>query len=90
MTINKPHLLTPEGLQRLNEELAYLSTTKREEVAERLQQAFEDGQDDDFVENAGLEAARNEQSFLEGRIQELTEILANYTLIDEDDDALPP
>lgn len=86
MTTQKPHLLTEDGLKRLTEELKHLSTVKREEVAERLHSAFEDGQDDDFVENAGLEAARNEQAFLEGRIQELTDILANYQIIGDSDD----
>jgi transcription elongation factor GreA len=81
--ITKPHLLTPEGLEKLTVELRRLSTTGREEVAERLQRAFQDGQDDDFVDNAELEAARNAQSFLEGRILELEEILKNYQLIDD-------
>jgi transcription elongation factor GreA len=52
-------------------------------VADRLHRAFQDGQDDDFVENAELEAARNEQAFLEGRIQELEDILKNYQIIDD-------
>lgn len=69
-------------MQRLTEELERLRTEGREKVAERLHRAFEDGQDDDFVDNAELEAARNEQSFLEGRIQELEDILKNYKLID--------
>jgi transcription elongation factor GreA len=55
----------------------------REEIAERLQRAFEDGQDDDFVENAELEAARNAQVFLETRIQEIKDILRNYQIIDQ-------
>jgi transcription elongation factor GreA len=83
MTFNKPHLLTQEGVAKLTQELEYLKTVKREEVADRLQAAFEDGQDDDFVENAGLEAARNDQAFIEGRIQELEEILKNYQVIAE-------
>jgi transcription elongation factor GreA len=82
MTTSKPHLLTQEGLERLTEELKYLTTVRREEIADRLHSAFEDGQDDDFVENAGLEAARNEQAFLEGRIQELEDILNNHTIIE--------
>lgn len=81
--ITKPHLLTPEGLEKLTAELKQLSTVGREEVAERLQRAFQDGQDDDFVDNAELEAARNAQSFLEGRILELEEILKNYQIIDD-------
>ncbi len=82
----KPHLLTQEGLEKLTDELNRLRTTGREEVAERLHRAFEDGQDDDFVDNAELEAARNAQSFLEGRIQELEDILNNYEIIEENHD----
>lgn len=85
MLLKKPTLLTAEGLQRLTQELEQLRTKGREEVADRLHRAFEDGQDDDFVDNAELEAARNSQSFLEGRIQELEEILNNYQIIDEDE-----
>ena len=84
MLSRKPTLLTAEGLERLTKELEHLRTKGREEVADRLHRAFEDGQDDDFVDNAELEAARNEQAFLEGRIQELEDILNNYQLIDED------
>ena len=83
MNSGKPHLLTEEGLTRLTAELERLRTTGREEIADRLHNAFQDGQDDDFVENAELEAARNELSFLEGRIQELEDILKNYQLIVE-------
>lgn len=83
MTVAKPHLLTKDGLQKLTKELDHLRTNGREAVADRLHNAFQDGQDDDFVENAELEAARNELSFLEGRIQELEDILNNYQLIDE-------
>ena len=82
MLSKKPTLLTHEGLARLSKELEHLRTVGREEVAERLHQAFEDGQDDDFVDNAELEASRNAQAFLEGRIQELDEILNNYQIID--------
>ena len=83
MASQKPHLLTKEGLERIKEELQRLRTEGRERIAERLEQAFADGQDDEFVDNAELEAARNEQSFLEGRIRELEEILGNYQLIEE-------
>ena len=83
MTITKPHLITAEGLKRLTDELNYLRTDAREALADRLHSAFQDGQDDDFVENAELEAARNELSFLEGRIQDLEDILNNYQIIEE-------
>ncbi|MBK8901174.1 MAG: transcription elongation factor GreA [Anaerolineaceae bacterium] len=79
----KPHLLTQDGLVKLTNELEQLRTEGREKVADRLHRAFQDGQDDDFVENAELEAARNEQAFLEGRIQELEDILKNYQIIDD-------
>lgn len=79
----KPNLLTPEGLARIQEELHRLRTEGRERIAERLERAFADGQDDEFVDNAELEAARHEQSFLEGRIRELEEILGNYQLIED-------
>ena len=83
VTKPRPHLLTPEGLERLKQELKELRTVGRQRIAERLESAFADGQDDEFVDNAELEAARNEQSFLEGRIIELEEILGNYQLIEE-------
>lgn len=86
MITSKPHLLTKEGLEKLTQELEYLRTNGRESLADRLHNAFQDGQDDDFVENAELEAARNELSFLEGRIQELEDILSNYQLIAENDE----
>jgi transcription elongation factor GreA len=87
MTLKKPTLLTREGLERLSQELNQLESVGREEIAERLQRAFEDGQDDDFVENAELEAARNAQVFLETRIQEIKDILRNYQLIDQNKNA---
>ena len=83
MSIRKPYLITPDGLARLEEEVEYLKTTKREEIAARITRALEDGQDDDFVDNAELEASRNEQSFLEGRIIEIEDILRNYELIED-------
>ena len=82
-SIKKPYLLTEDGVKRLTEELERLTTEGREAVADRLYNAFQDGQDDDFVENAELEAARNELSFMEGRIQELEDILNHYQLIED-------
>jgi transcription elongation factor GreA len=72
--------LTQEGYDRLQKELEYLRTDKRAEVADRLRDAMEDGE---LIENAELEAAKNEQSFVEGRIKELEILLANAQLIDE-------
>lgn len=82
-TTTQPYLLTAEGLERLTAELNKLKTSGREKLAERLRQAFQDGQDDDFVDNAELEAARHDQSFMESRISELEDILSNYQLISD-------
>jgi len=72
--------LTHEGFERLQTELEYLRTEKRNEVAVRLREALEDGE---LIENAELEAAKNEQSFVEGRIKELEILLANAHLIEK-------
>jgi transcription elongation factor GreA len=74
-----PSYLTPEGHQRLLEELDYLRTTKRQEVADRLGEAMDGGE---FIEDAEYEAAKNEQAFIEGRIQELSATLANARIIE--------
>ncbi len=72
--------LTKDGFQKLQDELEYLRTAKRQEVAERLHEAMEGGE---LIENAEYEAAKNEQAFVEGRIQELEVILAAAHLIDD-------
>jgi transcription elongation factor GreA len=72
--------LTKEGYQKLADELEHLRTTKRKEVAERLHEAMEGGE---LIENAEYEAAKNEQAFVEGRIQELEMILASARIIEE-------
>ena len=72
--------LTKEGFQKLQEELDHLRTVKRQEVAERLHEAMEGGE---LIENAEYEAAKNEQAFVEGRIQELDTILATAHVIEE-------
>jgi transcription elongation factor GreA len=74
------NFLTKEGFQKLQEELDHLRTTKRQEVAERLHEAMEGGE---LIENAEYEAAKNEQAFVEGRIQELEMLLATARVIEE-------
>ena len=59
--------LTPEGFQKLQDELDYLRTVRRQEVADRLHEALEDG-DQGIDADAECDAARNEQAFVEGRI----------------------
>ncbi len=75
-----PSFLTLEGYQKLQEELDYLRTTKRQEVANRLHEAMEGGE---LIEDAEYEAAKNEQAFVEGRIQELEILLANARVIED-------
>ncbi len=72
--------LTKDGYQKLADELEFLRATKRLEVANRLHEAMEGGE---LIENAEYEAAKNEQAFVEGRIQELEMILASARVIDE-------
>jgi transcription elongation factor GreA len=74
------NFLTKEGFQKLQEELDHLRTTKRQEVAARLHEAMEGGE---LIENAEYEAAKNEQAFVEGRIQELELLLATAQIIEE-------
>jgi transcription elongation factor GreA len=72
--------LTKEGFKKLEAELDYLRTEKRKEVAQRLHEAAESSLGE-FVEDPEFEAAKNEQSFVEGRIRELEILLANAKLI---------
>ena len=70
--------LTPEGLKKLEEELIFLRTVRRAQVAERLHNAQEDGE---LIENAEYEDAKNEQAFLEGKILSLEAMLSNAVII---------
>lgn len=71
--------LTKEGYDELEQELHRLRTVRRREVAHRLHLALEEG---DILENAELEAARNEQSFVEGRILDIRSMLGGATIIE--------
>ncbi len=71
--------LTPDGMKKLEEELQHLVTVRRQEVADRLHEAVEEGE---LTENAEYESAKTEQAFVEGRIMELEMMLANSELID--------
>jgi len=71
-------LLTPEGLDKLKEEIEHLSTVKRREVAERIKEAREFG---DISENSEYDDAKNEQAMLEARIASLEEKLRSASVI---------
>jgi transcription elongation factor GreA len=77
---NKPTYLSKDGLEKLRSELDEMVSVKRPEVANRIHDAKEHG---DLSENAEYEDAKNEQAFVEGRIQTLEAMIKNATLIDE-------
>ncbi len=77
--MSEVHYLTAEGYQRLQQELEYLKTTARQQLAQRLRAAIQQG---DLSENADYIAAKEEQGFIEGRIQELEQVLRNAVIID--------
>ena len=76
----KEVILTPEGHDKLKEEIEYLSTVKRREVAERIKQAREFG---DITENSEYDDAKNEQAMLEHRIATLEERLASARVVNK-------
>ena len=71
-------ILTEEGYAKLKEEIEYLSTSKRREVAERIKEAREFG---DISENSEYDDAKNEQAQLEYRIQSLEQKLRNARVV---------
>jgi transcription elongation factor GreA len=78
--LTRETLITPEGLEKLKEELEHLETAKRREVAERIKEAREFG---DIMENSEYDDAKNEQAMLEQRIVQLQDKLRRAALIDE-------
>jgi transcription elongation factor GreA len=78
----KEYRLTKEGLEILQKELDELVNIKRKEVAERLKEAKEFG--GDLAENPEYEHAKNDQAFVEGRIEQINEILGNYVIVENE------
>ena len=72
--------LTPEGEAKLTAELADLTGPRREELAQRLRSAIQMG---DLSENADYHKAKEDQAFLEGRIQEIEAVLRNAVIIEK-------
>ncbi len=79
--MDKPVLLTKEGLDKLQSELEELLTVRRGEIAERIKYAKNFG---DITENAEYEDAKNEQGMLEGRILTLEAMIRNAVIIEQD------
>jgi transcription elongation factor GreA len=80
--VSRQSVITQEGLEKLKEEIEFLSTSKRREVAERIKEAREFG---DISENAEYDDAKNEQALLEQRIAQLEERLRRSTVVDAKD-----
>jgi transcription elongation factor GreA len=75
---DKPVYLTSEGKKKLEEELEYLTTVRRKEVADAIKSAKEEG---DLSENSAYDEAKLSQGFLEGRIQTIEVQLRNAVII---------
>lgn len=80
MTDKNQELVTPEGLDKLQKELSYLTEVRRREVADRIRQAREFG---DISENSEYDDAKNEQAMLEHKIAQLEERLLAARVIDK-------
>jgi transcription elongation factor GreA len=76
----EPVYLTPEGLEDLKEELDELVNVRRPELAKRLRRAIQQG---DLSENADYIQGKEEQGFLEGRVQQIEAMLRNAVIIED-------
>src|ERR1043165_1156406 len=72
--------MTREGLEKLQEEIKYLRTTKRQEIAKAIAEAREKG---DLSQNAEYHAAKEEQGHLEAKLSEMETRLANARIMDD-------
>jgi transcription elongation factor GreA len=79
---SKKNILTYEGLRKYEDELHELKVNRRQEVAQKIKEAREQG---DLSENAEYDAAKDEQRDIEARIEELEKILKNAEVIVEDE-----
>ncbi len=79
MTDKNQELVTPEGLEKLQKELSYLTDVRRREIADRIREAREFG---DISENSEYDDAKNEQGLLERRIGELQRRARNVKVVD--------
>lgn len=81
MSSEQPIYLTEDGLKKVKEELEYLKTIRRREVAQMIAEAKAEG---DISENAGYDEAKTQQGFLEGKIRELENVVKKAEVITED------
>ena len=78
----KKNLLTREGLRKLEDELQDLKVNRRQEIAQKIKEAREQG---DLSENAEYDAAKDEQRDIEARIEEIEKILKYAEVADEEE-----
>jgi transcription elongation factor GreA len=78
--MNQQTYLTPEGAAKLRAELVELTGPRREELAQRLRAAIQMG---DLSENADYHKAKEDQAFLEGRIQEIEAVLRTAVIVEK-------
>jgi len=76
---DKAVYLTPEGREKLKQELDFLVSVRRPEVAEAIHSAKEEG---DISENSAYDAAKEQQAFVEGRIMQIEQMLKNAVIIE--------
>lgn len=77
--VDKINYLSPEGLEKLKKELHELKTVRRREVANKIETAKALG---DLSENAEYHEAKDELAFIEGRVQEIEQVLKNVAIIE--------
>lgn len=82
MADSKKHILTYEGLKKYEDELQDLKIHRRQEIAQKIKEAREQG---DLSENAEYDAAKDEQRDIELRIEELEKLLKNAEVVVEDE-----
>ncbi|MFB4166557.1 transcription elongation factor GreA [Virgibacillus sp. JSM 102003] len=83
MAIEKSFYMTQEGKEKLENELHYLKTERRQEVVERIKEARGFG---DLSENSEYDAAKDEQAFVESRISHVETMIRNAVIIENDND----
>ncbi|WP_100011903.1 transcription elongation factor GreA [Lentibacillus sediminis] len=82
MATEKSFYMTQEGKEKLENELTYLKTDRRQEVVERIKVARDFG---DLSENSEYDAAKDEQAFVESRIAQVEKMIRNAVIIENDD-----
>lgn len=83
MALEKQYYMTQEGKEKLEKELHFLKTERRQEVVERIKVARDFG---DLSENSEYDAAKEDQAFVESRIAQVEKMIRNAKIIENDDD----